>query len=144
MNISINQLKYFLVVLALFLIIDIPMITTINGPMYQTQFKRINNSEIKVGTHTWISAGFAYILLALGIYWFIVRVHVNEPNPDYIKILIDGMLLGLIIYGVYNGTNGATINEWGTKEFIVDTVWGTTLSGILAISSIFLIKKFSL
>ena len=136
------EIKYLLVILGLFLIIDIPMISIINGKMYYEQFKRINREEIKIGHHTYLSAIFAYLLLTIGIYNFIVKPEIKKDKIDYLSIFINGMILGLVIYGIYNGTNMATINEWGMKEFIIDTTWGTLLSGILSILSIFIIKNY--
>lgn len=131
----------FIIVLSLFLIIDIPVITWLNAPMYKTQFKRINKSDINFGTHTWISAAIAYLLLAFGLYLFIVKSEITNSNPNYLTIFLKGSVLGLIIYGVYNGTNKVTINEWGTFESLIDTIWGTLLNGILAISAVYLTKK---
>jgi uncharacterized membrane protein len=131
----------FVIVLGLFLILDVPVITWLNASMYQKQFKRINNGEIKLGISVWISAAIAYFLLALGIYLFIVRPEITNFKPDYLMIFMKGLALGLIIYGIYNGTNKATINEWGAFESLIDTVWGTLLNGILAISSVYLTKK---
>jgi uncharacterized membrane protein len=130
----------FFIVLGLFLILDVPVITWLNAPMYQKQFKRINNGEIKLDTRVWVSAAIAYFLLALGIYLFIVRPELTNFKPDYLIIFLKGLALGLIIYGVYNGTNKATINEWGTFESLIDTIWGTLLNGILAISSVYISK----
>ena len=138
-----NNIIGFFIVLGLFLIIDLPVILYLNKSMYQTQFMRINKQEVASGTHIWLAGGFAYLLLALGIYYFIVRPELDNQMTDYWTVLIKGMVLGLVIYGVYNGTNMATINEWGTKEFFVDTIWGTLLSGIIGIMSIYLIKRFS-
>ena len=131
----------FIVILCLFLVIDLPVILYFNKAMYQEQFKRINNGDINSGVHIWISGAIAYLLLAFGIYFFIVKQELINDNQDYKNIFIKGLSLGLIIYGIYNGTNKATINEWGTKESIVDTVWGTLLSGFLAISSVYISKK---
>lgn len=114
------------------------MITIINGSMYQTQFKRINQNDIIIGNHTWLSTSFAYLLLAIGLYWFVIK-----NNNTFTKTLLEGMLFGLVVYGIYNGTNMATINQWGTKEFIVDTVWGTTLCGLLSVLSLFFIKAIT-
>ena len=139
---ELSEIKNFLVVLVLFLVIDLPMITTINGPMYKQQFLNINKVPVNIGIHTWISAAFAYLLLAFGLYNFIIKPELPNSNPNYPNVFISGALLGLTIYGIYNGTNMATINEWGAKEFIVDTVWGSSLSGILSIGSLYVIKKF--
>ena len=130
----------FLIVLGLFLVFDIPVILYFNKPMYQAQFKRINKSEGSTGIGVWISAAFAYLLLALGLYIFIVKPEMDNYKPEYLHILLKGLIMGLVVYGVYNGTNMATINEWGVKEFIIDTIWGTMLSGTLAVTSVYFSK----
>lgn len=136
-----NKIISFIIVLGLFLLIDLPVILYLNKPMYQSQFSRINKQNVETGSHIWLSGGFAYLLLALGIYWFIVRPEIDNQSVNYINVFGNGALLGLIIYGVYNGTNMATIHEWGVKEFWVDTIWGTLLSGIISLISIYLIQK---
>jgi len=138
-----NNIVGFIIVLGLFLIIDLPVILYLNKSMYQTQFMRINKQEIGSGAHIWLAGGFAYLLLAFGIYYFIVQPELDNQMINYWNILIKGMVLGLVVYGVYNGTNMATINEWGAKEFFVDTIWGTLLSGIISMTSIFLLKRFN-
>jgi uncharacterized membrane protein len=130
----------FLIVLGLFLVIDVPVILYLNKPMYQAQFTRINKSDSSSGAHIWISAIFAYLLLALGLYIFIVKPEMNNYKPEYLNILLKGLILGLVVYGVYNGTNMATINEWGAKEFIIDTIWGSVLSGTISVSSVYFSK----
>lgn len=131
----------YIVILVLFLVIDLPVILYFNKEMYQKQFIRINKDNIKSGSHTWISGAIAYLLLAFGIYFFIVKQELIEEKQDYLKIFTKGLVLGLIIYGIYNGTNKATINEFGTKESIIDTIWGTLLSGLLSVSSVYILKK---
>lgn len=129
----------FLVVLVLFLLIDLPVILYFNNQMYSDQFKRINGLSQPQNSHAILSGIFAYFLLALGIYFFIVKTEIN--NPNYYDIFIKGLILGLVVYGVYNGTNMATIAKWGLHEFIVDTLWGTFLSGTLAVSSVYILQS---
>jgi uncharacterized membrane protein len=133
----------YIVILVLFLVIDLPVILYLNKDMYQKQFIRINKDNINSGSHVWISGAIAYLLLALGIYFFIVKQELVEEKQDYLKIFTKGLVLGLIIYGIYNGTNKATINDWGTEESIKDTIWGTLLSGLLSVSSIYILKKIN-
>ena len=52
-------------------------------------------------------------------------------------------MMGFIIYGVYNGTNIATINNYSGKVFVVDTIWGTLLSGILSILLTYIIRQLN-
>lgn len=110
-----------LIILVIFLVIDIPMITYINSNMYQIQFNRINNGPMNVNYRTYVSAGICYLLLVFGIYYFAVKQN----------SVLNGAILGLIIYGIYNTTNLATINNFGIKESLVDTLWGTILCTII-------------
>jgi uncharacterized membrane protein len=43
-----------------------------------------------------------------------------------------GLLYGLIIYGVYNFTNHATLYNYNLRVTIIDTMWGSLAIGITA------------
>jgi uncharacterized membrane protein len=111
----------FLKVFVIFLIIDIPVITYINNKMYTTQFNRIQGPKSVNFYRIIIAALLAYILLAFGIYYFAIKQ----------KSILNGFLIGLCIYGVYNMTNLATLREWGAYEATVDTLWGASLCAII-------------
>lgn len=125
-----NDLKMLTIILIIFLIIDLPMIMYINSNMYQIQFKRINIGPMNVTSRTYISAGLCYLLLVFGIYHFAVKQN----------SVMNGAILGLILYGVYNTTNLATINNYGIKESIIDTLWGTILCTTISFIAIKLNK----
>jgi len=129
---KIELIKY-LVILVIFLIIDLPMITVINGKMYQEQFLRINKTPLTLNNTKIIFAIISYLALAFAIYKF--AVNTNDP-------FINGCLIGFVIYSIYNGTNKATINEFGTREAIIDTIWGTLLCGIVSLLSVKVIKAY--
>ena len=142
-----KQIYQLLIILGLFLIIDIPVILYFNNSMYKKQFERINKININSKNRVYLSAIITYMLLAFGIYFFIVSPELNNSKLNKSKlnnynILLKGSLFGLITYGIYNGTNLATITEWGVKEAVIDTIWGTILCGILSLSSTNIIKKF--
>ena len=135
-----NIINY-IIILVLLLVIDIPMITKINSKMYQTQLNRINKDSKSNKSAQLISALICYLLLALAIYIFIVSPEKEKSiKSSHFDIIKKGMLLGFIIYGIYNSTNRATINEFGTKESIMDTLWGSILIGFVSFISILLIK----
>jgi uncharacterized membrane protein len=135
-----NKIVGIIIVLGLFLMIDLPVVLYFNKSMYQNQFTRINKTDPKSGMWVWLAGFFTYVLLAAGIYFYIVHPELEGSNSSYFNILIKSIGLGLVIYGVYNGTNMATINEWGVKEFFVDIIWGSILSGIIGCLSVYLIK----
>ena len=59
----------------------------------------------------------AYLLLAFGLYYFIVNKNLTKN---------DAFILGIIIYGVYNTTNYFTINNYLIDVAIKDTLWGAS------------------
>lgn len=128
-----NDIKNVINILILFLVIDAPVLFIINKDMYAKQFLRINQGEMNINNRTYISAIISYILLAVGLYMFVLK-----DNND--MILQKAFLFGIVIYGIYNATNLATINEFGIKESVVDTLWG----GIICTIITFLMRRFKL
>jgi uncharacterized membrane protein len=55
--------------------------------------------------------------MALGIYYFSVR----EKN------ILNAVILGFVVNGIYNTTNYATLNKYSLNVAIIDTLWGPTL-----------------
>jgi uncharacterized membrane protein len=91
----------------------------------------------------WMTDGFklwpaaiVYALLALGTTFFII------PKMTSLGMsFIWGALLGLIIYGVYDMTNLATIANWPTAFAFVDMAWGIVSGGLVAMV-IYWISRF--
>ena len=131
--------KIYILILVLFLVIDLPVILWLNKDMYSNMFNKINGNTIGNTTNMIIGGIIAYILLALAIYYFIVMPSIEtskDNNFDYYNIILKACILGLIIYGVYDGTNLATINNFGLKESIIDMMWGTFLSGLISVLAV--------
>jgi uncharacterized membrane protein len=115
------------ITLVVFLILDIPMLTIINKDMYQNQLDNINNG-LKVDTIIIAtSAIITYVLLAYGLYYFAIKP----------KSILNGALFGLIVYGVYDFTNLATIAKYSVKGAILDTIWGTILCTLVTTCVLF-------
>ena len=66
-----------------------------------------------------------YPLILAGLYYFVLRF--NGRNM-YDKVL-DAMILGFVIYGVYETTCYATFRDWTVKMLVMDTLWGSILLG---------------
>lgn len=66
-----------------------------------------------------------YIFLIFGLYYFIIR---NKRS------ILDAFLFGLVIYGVYETTNYATLKKWSPYLATMDTIWG----GVLMASTTFI------
>ena len=66
----------------------------------------------------YLGAALCYIFLIIGINYFIIK-----PK----KSVSDAFLLGIVIYGVYETTNYASLKNWSLLTVIIDTLWGGLL-----------------
>lgn len=85
-------------------------------------FARIQNSELRI---RWIPAVLIYLLIPFGIWMF-----VDLENP--MRAFSRGAALGATMYGVYDLTNYATLENWTLRFTIQDILWGTFLCGAAA------------
>ena len=77
--------------------------------------KNIQGSDIKLRI---MPAIFCYFFLVYGLNFFIID---ENKTPD------EAFILGVVIYGVYETTNYAILNNWEPKAVIMDTMWGGIL-----------------
>jgi uncharacterized membrane protein len=85
---------------------------------FSDQIENIQKSPLEIN---YFGMCFSYVLIILGINYFIV-----EPR----KSVFDAFLLGIIIYGVYETTNYALFKKWSFMTVILDTLWGGLLFAI--------------
>jgi uncharacterized membrane protein len=65
-----------------------------------------------------IGALVCYVLLIAGLNYFIIQRNRSIPEAFF---------LGLVVYGVYDSTNYATLKKWEANVAIMDTLWGGSL-----------------
>lgn len=71
---------------------------------------------------------FAWILLAIGINFFVL-----QDNVSKYETFIRGLLFGFIVYGVYNGTLYAIFSNYDSLTFFSDLTWGTLATGLSSV-----------
>jgi uncharacterized membrane protein len=103
------------------LVIDSIYLTLIKG-FFNKQIKTIQGSDIKLN---YLGAVICYPIMIFGLYYFIIK---NKKN--YNKMIIDAVILGWVIYGVYESTNLAVFKKWDLKTVLVDGIWGGILFGL--------------
>lgn len=96
------------------LLLDIGFLYS-SRPMFKKQIEKVQKTSFSMN---YFGATFAYILLIIGLYWFIIKDN---------RSLLDAFILGFVIYGVYEGTSKALIKNWDYKTMVIDTLWGGTL-----------------
>ncbi len=68
-----------------------------------------------------IPAIVCYAVLVFGLNYFVL-----QRNGS----VLDAVLLGLVIYTVYETTNMAIIKKWNIKSVLIDSIWGGILFGL--------------
>jgi uncharacterized membrane protein len=79
-------------------------------------------------TPNWTAAIAFYLLFILGLLVFVIVPSLQTGSTK--KVLILGVLFGLITYATYDLTNMATLKDWPWIVTAVDLCWG----GVLAAS----------
>jgi len=88
---------------------------TINKKMFDDQIIEVQRVILQA---RYTPAILCYILLILGLYYFIIRKQ---------ESILDAFLFGIVIYGVYETTNYTIFKKWNPVTVIVDTLWGGIL-----------------
>ena len=108
--------KYILLALILALI-DFTYLKSISKH-FNTLIKRIQGSTIELDI---VASILCYLFLIFGLWYFVLR----DKKP-----IMDAVILGLVVYGVYETTSKAIIKKWDWKTVILDTLWGGILFGL--------------
>lgn len=86
-------------------------------PYFNSQIKKIQGKEITPRPY---SVVIVYIIIITGLYYFIIG-----PN----KSAKDGAFFGLVIYGIFNFTNHALLDNYSMSLVMIDLIWGMTICG---------------
>ena len=107
------------------------------GNFFNKIIKNIQGSKLELNIY---GAIICYIFLIFGLNYFVLL----NKKLDYKKKLINSVLLGLVIYGVYESVNLAILKNWTWEALILDTVWGGLLFVLTTIFTIFILKKLNI
>lgn len=110
------------------IILDYIWIGLVAKNFYMNTMPFLNIKDGKLEVVLWAGA-IVYVLIAVGVAAFIIPNNISLGS-----VALQGALLGLIIYGVYDMTNHATLQQWPIQLLIVDMLWGTFL--VSTVSSI--------
>lgn len=110
-----NQKQRYLLISTIVLLCLDAVYLTLNKKRLADEIAQVQRVVIQV---RWIGVILCYLLHIVGINYFIL--HQNKSVPE-------AFLLGVVIYGVYDTTNYATLKRWSESLAITDTLWGGTL-----------------
>jgi uncharacterized membrane protein len=104
------------------LVLDAVFITATKD-MFALQVAEVQRVVMEV---KYLGAVMCYALLIFALYYFIIK----DRRP-----VIDAILLGFVIYGVYETTTYALLKKWKLKTVMIDTLWGGILLGLTTMAT---------
>ena len=130
-----DKIKSFIIIGIIVFCIDLIFLNSLFSK-FTKQIKIIQNKEVIVKK---IPAFISYLLLTIALYYFIIRKKDNyKTNNELIK---DAVILGSLIYGIFDATNLTLFNKWTVDLFIIDTIWGGILFGLSTYLYILFVKS---
>lgn len=127
-----RYLKIYFSALIIFLFLDFLWLGILMPEFYNDQLgslARRAGNELDV---IWWSAAVVYLFIPAGLIWFVL------PKR---RVFLWGCLFGIILYGVYDFTNYATLAGWPIALVVVDTLWGGIVCGTTSFISGLVTRK---
>jgi uncharacterized membrane protein len=118
------------------LVVDAIWLGLIARRLYQAQIGFLMAENPK-----WAAAGVFYLLFVAGLVVFCVSPGIREGSLG--RTLGRAALFGLVTYATYDLTNLATIEGWPLAVTAIDLVWGTVLSTVTTLLSVWLARLWS-
>jgi uncharacterized membrane protein len=84
------------------------------------------------------------IVIFYFIYIWSILYFVVEPallNHDFTWLLKHAAFLGLAMYATYDLTNASTLKNWSVKLTVVDIIWGTFLTTVVAAATFLIFNQ---
>ena len=132
------DLKLLIIISVIMLIVDGFWLST----MKQFYNNTVTNIQKTAITFKMPGAIASYSLIAIGIYYFVLKDEINKKN-NCKDILEKAFMFGLVSYGIFNGTNYAILQNWDSKTAIVDTLWGSVMSPTVSYLSYVVYNKLN-
>jgi uncharacterized membrane protein len=116
--------------------IDLIWLSLMNSRFYKPHLAGLMSDKVN-----WLPAILFYFLFIMGMLVLVVLPAVDRGS--WIRAMLTGGLLGMVAYATYDLSNLATLKNWPVILTIVDILWGTILSAVVASASYFIAKALS-
>lgn len=110
-----NQKQRYLVISTIVLLCLDAIYLTLNQKKLMDELTHVQRVIVQI---RWVGVILCYLFLIVGINYFILQQK---------RSVAEAFLLGVVIYGVYDTTNYATLKRWTESLAIMDTLWGGSL-----------------
>ncbi len=96
----------------------------INKKTYGKLVQGIQGTPLKVRL---VPAILAYILMYIGMVLLVIPAIKSSNDNSITNVVRVAGTFGLCVYGIFNTTNMAILQNYSVKVAIIDTLWGTFL-----------------
>jgi uncharacterized membrane protein len=127
--------RNYAIALVIFLAIDMVWLMLIAKSLYAQHLGYLMAPKAKL-----LVAFLFYLLFVVGLQFFVLNPAL--ASGSWKTALFAGMFFGLVTYATYDLTNLATVKDWPVLITAIDLVWGSFVSGVTALLSFLVIKKF--
>ncbi len=127
--------RNYAIALVIFLAIDMVWLTLIAKSLYAQHLGYLMAPKAKL-----LVAFLFYLLFVVGLQFFVLNPAL--ASGSWKTALFAGMFFGLVTYATYDLTNLATVKDWPVLITAIDLVWGSFVSGVTALLSFLVIKRF--
>lgn len=107
--------------LCIFLLLDYLWLGVLMPEFYSQQLGSLARRAGNDMDVIWWSASLVYLIIPAGLIWFVL------PKR---RTFLWGSVFGVILYGVYDFTNYATLSGWPLALVFLDTLWGAIICGV--------------
>jgi len=128
-------IKQILLLSITILIVDILWLSYAVDNIWKENVQAVQKAPLQVRKEYAI---FSYILIILGI-WYFVQRHITTETPTQ-QILFSSFLFGFVLYGVFDFTNLAIFKDFQWKAAWIDMLWG----GFLSMVAVWVTTRFTL
>ncbi len=128
-----NPLARFTLLAALVLLAaDAVMIPLVMRPLFLSALGDTMLDTLRLGP-----AALFYLIHIGGLAWFAGKPVV--AGGTRVDAFVNGAILGLVAYSCYELTSWTIMRDWHAGLVIIDTAWGTLISGLAAWAGAFAI-----
>ena len=120
-------MRSFGIAMVSFILLDALWLGFLMNPFYKRHLAPLARMAGGSLAPIWPAAALVYPLLALGV---TVLVLGRARSP--LEALGIGAVMGLVVYGVYDLTNYATLRDYPLALAVVDMAWGAVICGSTA------------
>ena len=102
---------------------------TLTKTFYNKQIRIVQGTDIRIKL---IPTLMIYGILIFGLHYFILQ---------HKKPITDAVILGFIIYSVFELTNIAIFDNWNIESVLLDSTWGAILFGLTTYITYFITRR---